>query len=356
MGLYERAELFANPVLFCTAQAVAPKHEMPYWTEIADELSVALNDEGVTGFDTVRRKYLRALSDYTNRDTILYATCWTQLVEHSSSILINFEDIQGLMAVMPALYSDDLDLIIHSPGGSAEATKAMVDYLRLRFKRVRVIVPNLAMSAAAMFACSGDTIVMGKHSSLGPIDPQLTLPTALGERTIPAQRIVQQFKWLVDLVGQQPSLSFLLNQYGPELLVTCDHLSQLSRNLVADWLGKYMFRDQVDGQKKAGEIADWLGNHENFKSHGMTISRDELRSKGLEIENLEEDDRLQDLVLSVFHATTLMFQALGVQKIIENQNGLAFMRFITPPANTPTGLESAAPMLEQPQASVSNLL
>ncbi|MCY4309899.1 MAG: hypothetical protein OXC54_01060 [Rhodospirillaceae bacterium] len=44
-----------------------------------------------------------------------------------------------------------------------------------------------------MIACAADEIVLGKHSFLGPIDPQLLLPTSLGVRAVPAQAILDQF-------------------------------------------------------------------------------------------------------------------------------------------------------------------
>jgi hypothetical protein len=55
---------------------------------------------------------------------------------------------------------------------------------------VRVIVRLAAMSAATMMACAADKIVMGKHSYLGPIDPQLRLQTPLGVQQIPAHTIL----------------------------------------------------------------------------------------------------------------------------------------------------------------------
>ena len=81
--------------------------------------------------------------------------------------LIVDEDIQALMEVTEDLHSSSVDLILHSPGGSPEVAEAIVAYLRSRFRDIRVIVPNLAMSAATMIACSGNKIVMGKHSLFG---------------------------------------------------------------------------------------------------------------------------------------------------------------------------------------------
>ena len=44
---------------------------------------------------------------------------------------------------------------------------------------IRAIVPQLALSAGTMVALACKEIIMGKHSSLGPIDPQ----SAASQRT-----------------------------------------------------------------------------------------------------------------------------------------------------------------------------
>jgi ClpP class serine protease len=67
-----------------------------------------------------------------------------------------------------------LDLALHTPGGEAAATESLVDYLRQIFGTdIRAIVLQLAMSAGTMLACACKSILIGKQSSLGPIDPQL---------------------------------------------------------------------------------------------------------------------------------------------------------------------------------------
>jgi len=47
---------------------------------------------------------------------------------------------------------------------------------------------------------------------------------------------------------------------------------------------------------------------------------------GLIIENLEDDQEFQDLILSVFHATTHTFNGTNAVKIIENHMGKAFIK------------------------------
>jgi len=79
------------------------------------------------------------------------------------------------MEAIHGLKGNKLDLILHTGGRSAEATDAIVTYLRQKFNHIRIIIPQAAMSAGTMFALSADEIVMGRHSFIGPIDPQFIL-------------------------------------------------------------------------------------------------------------------------------------------------------------------------------------
>jgi len=224
------------------------------------------------------------------------------------------------------LRGQDLDLILHSPGGSPEAAEAIVNYIRSKFQHVRVIV---AMSAATMVACSGNVIVMGKHSSLGPIDPQLVLQTSIGIQMVPAQAILDQFEQAKRECADPAKLAAwmpMLGQYGPHLLVFCQNALKMAQELVRDWLKAYMFIGDPDKTVKARKLARWLADHGKFKSHGRHISRETAREKGLIVENLEDDQVSQDLFLSVFHATTHTFDRTTAVKIIENHAGKAYIK------------------------------
>ena len=83
--------------------------------------------------------------------------------------MANWSEILAQLA--STLEGDKLGLILRSPGGSPEAPEAIVLCMRSRFSDVRVVVPQLAMSAATMIACAADEVVFGKHSFLGPTDP-----------------------------------------------------------------------------------------------------------------------------------------------------------------------------------------
>lgn len=314
---------------------------MPTWGEILKEFQQPSNTP-----DTVRRKYLQNLAQYTGRDVILYATKWTDPSGVNPDVIsITEEDIQGFMEVVKGLRSANLDLIIHSPGGSPAATEAIVKYLHKKFSNLRIIIPQAAMSAGTMLACSGNRIVMGKHSFLGPIDPQFILPTHIpgASRMVPAQAILDQFELAKKECRDSQNLGSwlpLLNQYGPGLLIECKNAIALSRRLVRDWLAQYMFKGERRASYKASFIARRLAAHEDHMSHSRHLDRDDCKAMKLIIDDLEQDQVLQDLVLSVFHASTLTFTTTPVAKIIENQNGKAFIKLsgkmrITPPSPQP---------------------
>ncbi len=87
-----------------------------------------------------------------------------------------------------------------------------------------------------------------------------------------------------------------------------------------------MFAGRADAKFVASEIATKLADHKEFKSHGRHINRNKAKKEiGLIIDDLEEDQEFQDLILSVFHATTHTFNGTNAVKIIENHKGMAFI-------------------------------
>lgn len=256
------------------------------------------------------------------RDLILYSTAFT--VDGATSTPINSADVHAFMDVIHGLDGDELDLVVHSPGGSPSATEQIVTYLRSKYDDIRVFVPQSAMSAATLLCCAADTVVMGRHSSLGPIDPQLNLPTTPAGHTTAAVSVLDQFEMArksintnSDLLSWMP----ILQQYGPGLLAKCEESIDLSHELAKDWVERYMYSGQQNSQKKGEEVADFLSNRRDFKSHSRPIDKEEAQQNGFKITDLEGDQDLQDCVLSVFHAATLAHMNTNAVKIVENHLG-----------------------------------
>ncbi len=269
---------------------------MPGWSENLKELTATEKQGQPWDFDSVRRKYLVELHRHTERNVILYASGWLQRDDAPPSMIsINDEDMQAFMEVCYTLEGESLDLIIHSPGGSPEAAEAIVSYLRSRFSDIRVIVPQLAMLAATMIACAANQIVLGEHSSLGPTDPQILIPTSLGIRAVPAQAVLDQFDQAQQECADPAKLAAwlpMLEQYGPALLVQCESALAMTRELVKTWLTSYMFKNSDTGPDKAEDISDWLAGHENFNSHNRHIPRTEAEDRELEARNRPTVSRL----------------------------------------------------------------
>ncbi len=299
---------------------------MPTWGKILQELGTsAASRGGQPDWDAVRRKYITALHALTGRDTIIYYTDWMGS-GGKPGVSIVLGDMQGMMEVNKDLHGPGLDLILHSPGGSAEATASIVRYLRTKFSDIRVFVPLAAMSAATMWALAGDELVMGKHSQLGPIDPQMV--TADGQYH-PARAILQQFDRAKQEIAANPSLLGawvpILQAYGPSMLQECERAETLARSLVEQWLSAYMLRGDRRRVSKARAIAKWFSEYGANQSHALGIGRGEARARGLRIADLEADPALQDALLSVHHATILTL-AGPAAKIVENQLGRAWVQ------------------------------
>jgi len=297
---------------------------MPTKDEIQKEV---LSQKGAAQ-DNVRRQYLRDLHDYTKRDTIIYASAFTskkmpQLPPFLMSI--TNEDIQGFMSALHGLSGENLDLILHSPGGSLEAADQIVQYLRSKYQNIRAIIPQNAMSAATMIACACDTIIMGKHSAIGPIDPQITFPTQTGSFTAPAQAILDDFEKAKEEIARDPKTAPLwvnkIQTYPHGFLTICSNTIDLAKDKVAEWLDAYMLKEIPQEKKKGREIADWLGTNSNHKTHGRPIGVSIASDIGLNVIPLENDQKLQEKVLSVFHAITVTFEVTDCMKFIENHNG-----------------------------------
>jgi len=298
---------------------------MPNWGAVLQQIQNQQQQGDDTPFETVRRHHLQRLADYTDRNSILYSTGWTEGSDSHASHQIQRSDVHGFMEAVSGFDThEDLDLVIHSPGGSPEAAEQIIDYLRALFENIRIIVPEAAMSSASLMCCAADKVIMGKHSALGPVDPQLSINTGLGRRVVPAHAILDQFDSAREEYHESDDIGPwgpMIPQYGPSLIAECEDAIELSEELAKTWAEEYMFSDANDAENRAAELAKTLASRNEFRSHGRPISVSKAEELGFDVKRLESDQELQDRVLSTFHAATLTHRSLGIVKMIENQKG-----------------------------------
>lgn len=214
--------------------------------------------------------------------------------------------------------SQGLDLILHTSGGSPVAAEAIVNYLRTKFSSdIRVIVPQLAMSVGTMISCSAKEIVMGKQSSLGPIDPQFN--------GIPAYNIKMEFEEAKKDLLENPDTAqywaIKLQQYPAAFMKTAIDAIELSGTLIEEWLGTCMFDNKKERDIPIIQnIVSKLNEHTDTKIHGRHLNADFCKSIGLNVTMLESDSELQDKVLTLHHAYMITIDSTPALKIIESQN------------------------------------
>lgn len=169
---------------------------------------------------------------------------------------------------------------------------------------------------------------MGKHSSLGPIDPQFG--------GIPAHGVIEEFDRARGEILADPKCVPLwqpiLAKYQPTLIGECQKAIEWSKEMAKDWLVSGMFQGQKRAESKAKDIVEELADHIITKSHARHFSAESAKKLGIKVEMLEKkgNEELQDLVLTVHHACIQTFSGTGAFKIIENQNGVAFVQVLAP--------------------------
>lgn len=330
---------------------------MPTWESIRQEAESLHTPDA---YDVIRRKKLDAVRNTTGRHLIVYASDFTTFNPLKAQVVggqmtISLADKDGFDEVTTRLGGGELDVLLHSPGGSPEATESIVNLLRSRFVHLRFIVPNAAKSAATMMAMAGEQLLLDDVSELGPTDPQMVLVRDGQQVIAPAQAIKDEFEKAQQEVNADPSKlpSWIpvLREYGPSLLAQCDNALALTHDLVAKWLAAYMFKDRPTGYDDAQRIAAHLANHNYFRSHGRRIGMSELQDLGVNVLDLRMQPSLRDAIRDYYIALMLTFSNSGAYKVFENSRSkddtIAYSLNVVPQPPMPTGAPGRQPTMPQ---------
>ncbi len=204
------------------------------------------------------------------------------------------------------------------------ATESLVDYLRATFgKDIRAIIPQLAMSGGTLMALACKEIIMGKESSIGPVDPQFGRMAANG--------LLQEFKRIRAEIRRKPADALvwqpILAQIEPGFITECENAVKWSRQMAKGFLVSNMLNGRRDKSKIADRIVRQLTDKQTTITHGRHIGYDEARKiLGDRVKKLEDDQALQEAVLTVHHMSMITLGQTSCYKLIENHNGRALIQ------------------------------
>lgn len=306
---------------------------MPSWNELVQETEKVVAQNPHALGDHLVANQASALSDISNlrsgRNVILYGSSFLQKPTAPPQYQsISHEDINAFMSVLHGMdWKQGLTLILHTPGGVTNATETIVEYLLDKFGSFEVMIPTYAMSAGTMISLASESIVMGRQSQLGPIDPQLPFDG----RSVSARAIVNQFERAKEEISQDQKLAHvwapILAKLGPALIQEAQNNLDYSERMVAGWLSRGMFRSNSKSADIGQKIAEYFNDSElDHKSHGRRISRDEAKQQGLIVENLEDNQQLQESLLTAYHLMTIIFDKTPAAKMLATNHGKIWIK------------------------------
>jgi len=274
---------------------------MPNWNSVLKEIAETKPFGGASPHDLVRRKYLAKLHDKAERNIIAYYSGFLSKPKVEGTEITD-EDKNGVMLCVHKLdRKQGLDLLLHTPGGDLAATESLIHYLKEMFEDIRAVVPQIAMSAGTIVACACQDLVMGKHSNLGPVDPQFS--------GIPAIGVLKEIETAFDAIkaDQRAALvwSPILSRLPPSFVQQCQWAIERSKEYLELALKDGNCKHLEEDEKKhvIAKIVEGLTDLTHNKSHNRHFHYQDCMDMGLTVASIEEDfdGEYQDLILTVHH-------------------------------------------------------
>jgi len=189
---------------------------------------------------------------------------------------------------------DKIDLFIYSRGGQITAPSSIIHLLRKHCKKLGVLVPYKAHSAATLISLGADEIVMGEMGQLSPIDPttfNVFNPVDPLNPTGRWQISVEDVTAYMSLAKEKAGLDseesarnvfhLLADKVHPIALGNVHRIYNLIRLLAPRMLGMHMDSASVQDQAKIKLIVDTLT--EKLYTHDYLISCEEAKAIGLKV-------------------------------------------------------------------------
>lgn len=288
-----------------------------------------------------RKTQLQRISSIRNRDIIVYASNINANAPNS----IDYSDILPFSDQLSNLKSEDIDIILETPGGLAEVVEDLVKLVRKKHRDIGIIVPGTAKSAGTIFAMGADEILMGDLSALGPIDAQIV---SNGKR-FSADAFLEGLNKIKQEASSKKALELayipMLQNLSPGEIQHCENAQKFSKTLVTNWLKEYKFKNwnihetsqtpvtEQDKEERAEEIASLLCNHGRWLTHGRSIKLRDLQNMKLSITDYSQNVELNDAITRYYTLLQMSFET-NIYKIYETPHSQIYRSINqTPPVD-----------------------
>ena len=276
-----------------------------------------------------RKKWLRKITELRGRDVLVYASDYNK---GSAPISIGYSDLIPFRDQLSFIKTENIDVMLETPGGSAESVEDMVDSIRTKFSKLGIIIPGSAKSAGTIFTMAGDEILMGADSSLGPIDAQMMMNGKYFSADAFLDGLTKIKEEVLSTGKLNPAYIPILQNISPGEIQRCENAQNFSRTLVTNWLKTYKFKyweiRNTSGEKvseeyketRAKEIADKLCKHSDWLTHGRSIRISDLEQMKLLIIDYSKDVNLSEAIDRYYTLLRMTFDMTGIYKIFETAN------------------------------------
>lgn len=235
---------------------------------------------------------------------------------------------------------DEVDLLISSQGGDPIAAWRIVSLLRERFKKVSVLIPYNAQSAATVLVLGADEILMHPFSYLGPIDVQMSMPPN-EPNGMPRMFSTKDISSYIDFLkedlrikdgdlGSIASESFL-EEFSPS------EIGAIKKSMVfIESIATKLLETHIDDEDSVKEIVD---KFTGFSHHGYTVGRKEAIDLKLPVLP-ELDKELEELIWTVWDDAEREMKCREVfdpMLIISQDDGVMKRLFVSPERQKKSG-------------------
>lgn len=218
--------------------------------------------------------------------------------------------------------SEDLHVMLDTPGGDGEAAVRMARSAQARCKSLTVIVPNQAKSAGTLLAMGAHQILMGPTSDLGPVDPQLYVEKA-DQPLVAAKDLIAAVDSALEHVQNQPEtfalLASLLSDVTYLRYQQAQSAIQRTDELIEAALSSQPDRSPEDVEHLVEKLKGPFIT--GPKVHGAMLGAKEAKEAGLPVEYPTEEQwemawRLWTKYFALMRGRTLIYESGKTSQVV----------------------------------------